>query len=270
MAELTNAMQVLALLDKSNCKKCGMPTCLAFSAAVIRGDKQLSDCPAVDDDTLAQYGGSVQTAESLEDKSAQILDEYKKKVAAIDLEAAARRIGAPFRHGVLTVHCLGKSFGVDTAGEIITDLHVNFWIAAPVFEYILSGGNAAPAGEWVAFRELPDGQNWQAFFKDRCETPFKNVADTNPDFFDTLIQLFSGKQVEKHYKSDVSLVLHPLPRLPLLICYWKPDEGLPSDLNLFFDVTAAQNLGTGDIYRLCTGLVLMFSKIAESHSFDVS
>ena len=93
----------------------------------------------------------------------------------------------------------------------------------------------------------------------------KKVADSYPDFFSDLLHLFAGKQVKKHYDSDISLVLHPLPKVPVLICYWKPEDGLESDLNLFFDATAEENLNIGSIFALGTGLVRMFEKIALRH-----
>ncbi len=53
---LNNVMDVFKLLEKSNCKKCEMPTCLAFAAAVFQGRKPLSDCPHLDAETPARYG----------------------------------------------------------------------------------------------------------------------------------------------------------------------------------------------------------------------
>jgi hypothetical protein len=63
----------------------------------------------------------------------------------------------------------------------------------------------------------------------------------------------------------VSLVLHPLPLVPILICYWKPDEGLESALNLFFDESAEDNLSIEGIYSLGTGITWMFQKLAITH-----
>ena len=68
-----------------------------------------------------------------------------------------------------------------------------------------------------------------------------------------------------HYESDISLVLHPLPKLPMLICYWKPEDGLESSLNLFFDKTASDNINVESVYSLGTGLVTMFEKVAKRH-----
>jgi hypothetical protein len=48
-----------------------------------------------------------------------------------------------------------------------------------------------------------------------------------------MIQLFNGKAVEQQYAADISLVLHPLPKVPILICYWKPEDGMASSLHIF-------------------------------------
>lgn len=49
------------------------------------------------------------------------------------------------------------------------------------------------------------------------------------------------------------------------ICYWKPEDGLESSLNIFFDATAEDNLGIESIYALAAGLVRMFENIALRH-----
>jgi len=71
--------------------------------------------------------------------------------------------------------------------------------------------------------------------------------------------------VERHYSSDISLVLYPLPKIPVLICYWKPEDGMASDLTLFFDSAVEENLTIDSIYILCTGMTRMFEKIVQSH-----
>lgn len=269
MPELKNAIDVLKLTDKSNCRECGLPTCLAFSAAVINGAKQLENCPKLDGDTLSQYQGAVQERDSVERQAEKAMEEMQRQIESTDLKAAARRIGAPFENDRLTIQCLGKEVSIDAGGGISTDIHVNPWIVGPLFNYILASEGVETTGNWVPLRDLPGGQDWQPFFRQRCEKPCKKVADTNPDFFGDLISLFSGKKVENHYESDVSLVLHPLPKVPILICYWKADGDLPSDLNIFFDETAERNLIIDSIYVLGTGLVLMFEKIARNHGYEL-
>ena len=49
-----------------------------------------------------------------------------------------------------------------------------------------------------------------------------------------ILQIDKVKAVVGIPESDVALVLHPLPRVPMLICYWHAEDGMASDLNLFF------------------------------------
>jgi len=95
----------------------------------------------------------------------------------------------------------------------------------------------------------------------------KHVADTYTDLFDDLVHIFSGRQVAEAFASDISVVLDPLPKVPLMICYWKPEEGLASTLNVFFDETADRNLDIGALFSLGAGLAAMFEKLALRHGF---
>jgi hypothetical protein len=92
------------------------------------------------------------------------------------------------------------------------------------------------------------------------------LADSHTAFFEDLVDIFSGKPVEGLYHSDITVELHPLPLVPLRICYAKPEEGMDSSLNLFFDATAEENLGIQGIYALGTGIVRMFEKLALRHA----
>jgi hypothetical protein len=105
-------------------------------------------------------------------------------------------------------------------------------------------------------------------FQKRCEEPVKRVADVYTDLFDDLVHIFSAKQVEKQFESDISVVLHPLPKVPIMICYWLPEDGLESSLNVFFDQTADKNLDINAVFTLGAGLAQMFGKIALRHGFD--
>jgi len=45
-------LQVLKLLPKSNCGKCGEPTCTVFSLKAVEGVKEAADCPEIDFDNI--------------------------------------------------------------------------------------------------------------------------------------------------------------------------------------------------------------------------
>lgn len=258
-------MELFKLLPKTNCRKCNEPTCLAFAAAVFTGKKQINECPCLDDDILGRFSGTDQKSGPVERDMESARDQLKEKVARIDLKEAARRLNAVFSNGKLTLKTLGKDFSVDSAGNLYSEIHIHPWIAIPVLDYVLRASTTPVSGKWVPFRELKGGKTWAPLFGQRCEKPLKKIADAYTDFFEDLIRLFNGRQVENHYDSDISLVLHPLPKVPMLICYWKPEDGLESTLNLFFDKTAEDQLHVQSLYSLGTGLVVMFEKISLRH-----
>ncbi len=43
-------IEVLKLLPKTNCKKCGLPTCMVFAAQVVEGGRGARQCPELKDD----------------------------------------------------------------------------------------------------------------------------------------------------------------------------------------------------------------------------
>ena len=265
MSELNNPMEILKLLNKSNCRDCKEATCLAFAAAVFKGQKQLDECPHLDSDIIERLGGKTEERVTAEQAQDEAMEQLKTKITTIDLASAAQRLGARFSDNKLTIKVCGKDFSVDSKGKLFSEIHIHPWITGPVLNYIIEGTGRPVSGRWVPFRELEGGKTWYRLFGQRCENPLKKVADTYTDLFEDMIHLFNGKQVEHHYASDIALVLHPLPKVPILICYWKPDDGLESSLNVFFDSTAEENLNIESLYALGTGLTRMFEKIALRH-----
>ena len=57
MIQLTNAMEIFKVLPRTNCKDCRIPTCLAFAAAVFKGEQRLADCPHVERTVLRDFQG---------------------------------------------------------------------------------------------------------------------------------------------------------------------------------------------------------------------
>lgn len=260
-----SAMDVFKLLDKSNCRKCGKPTCLAFAASVFKGERELSDCPLLPAEVIEKHGGQVQKPEDPGERMYEHMESLKKEIAGIRLADRADPLGGRMENGKLVIRVMGKDFRIFPDGRISTDIHVNPWVAIPLLNYILYGKGTDPSGNWVPFRELPGGKDRYPLFEKRAEEGLKKLADNYTELFSDMMHLFSGKKVDNHYESDVALALFPLPKVPLLICYWKPEEGMGSSLNMFFDETAEENLDIGSIFSIGAGIVQMFEKIAMRH-----
>ncbi len=264
--KLKNTLEIYQLLEKSDCKQCGEKTCLAFAGAVFLERRQLQDCPRLSPEMLAAVAAAPENLNALE-PGCEYLNNLKAQIARLDLAAAADRVGGSFAGDRLTVKVLGKDFSVDTAGNLSADIHINPWIAGPFLNYVLSGQGLTPTGKWVSLRELKEGRERYPLFQRRSEQALQQVADNYPDLFDDIVRLFAGKQVPQHFDSDISVVLHPLPKVPVMICYWRPEEDLASNLLVFFDDTADHNLDVDSVFNLGVGMAHMFKKIALRHGF---
>jgi len=268
MPEPKNAMDIYRFLDKSNCRECGEKTCLAFAGAVFMGNRRIDQCPKLDLEIRQRFTGTGPALPSIEQNRDDSLDELKSRIAGIDLAEAAERTGGVFAGDRLSLRVLGKNFSVDTRGNLYADIHINPWVAGPFLCHILFGEGLLPTGDWVSFRELRDGQERYPLFQKRCEEPMKQVADAYTDLFDDMVHLFNGRQVARQFRSDISVVLAPLPRVPIMVCYWAPEEAMASSLHIYFDKTAEKNLDNGALFSLGAGLAVMFGKLSLRHGFE--
>lgn len=266
MPRLNNAMELFKELKRTNCRECGVPTCLAFAAAVLRGDKRLENCPHIDKALLERFNESAPDPTTLEMEQDHSLDPLREKIAEIDFASSLERLGAELTDGKLKIRCLGKDFYVHKDARVTSMMHIHTWVTIPLLYYVVYSEGKEPTGKWVTMRDLKEGAERSPLFERRTVNTLKNIADAHLDLFEDMIQIFNGKRVEGDFGADISVVLHPLPKVPMLFCYWKAEEGIESQAQVFFDATAADNLPIEALYTLCTGLVVMFDKIAHTHT----
>ena len=267
MAHFASAIEVFKLLDRSNCRLCGEKTCMAFAGAVYLGTKSLAACPKLDPATLARFGCGPAVEKGEEEN---IITDLIEQVLRLDPEETAQRTGGMSVSGRIVLKVLGKDFAIDSQGNFITDIHVNPWIVVPFLSYLLRCPAKPLTGRWIAFREIAGGRERYPLFRKRCEEVMQQVADTWPDLFDDIVHLFSGTRVAKQFDSDISVVLHPLPKVPVMICYWRPAEGMASSLNVFFEETVGSRLDTGAVFNLGAGLARMFEVLGLRHGFAIT
>lgn len=257
-------LEVYKLLPQTNCKRCGLPSCLAFSAGVVGGQKKMTDCPELSDEARIILSKNLQKHSAQEPRQAEFIDRLLVKITKLNLATVAGKRGASYANGSITITSLGKDFHIDSSGQMRSDCHIIPWVQAPILSYLCHDTHQQITGRWISFREITGGIDWRGLFRSRCETPLKQLADSNPELLGDLIDLFLGKEVTG-FEADIALVLHPLPHIPICICYQAPDNDLESALNIFFDECCATNLHIKSLYTLCAGLVKMFEKIAVHH-----
>ena len=51
-------IDIYKLLPKTNCKECGLPTCMAFAMKLAQKKAELSECPHASDEAKATLGAA--------------------------------------------------------------------------------------------------------------------------------------------------------------------------------------------------------------------
>ncbi len=267
-------VDILKALDKSNCKECGSPTCLAFAALVIQGKKTLRECPHLSEEAIQALGGDGVGKKGKDDDTRdEQFERLMEEFSGVDFEEAAERIGATVHGGRLGISCLGKIFELDRQGNLYSGCHVNLWVHGPLLDYATHSAGRQLTGDWVPFGDLEQAKDWARFFSHRCEQGMKQIVDDDPDFFFDALSIFSptpvGQKTGKPFSSaDHVTVVYPMPKVPLMIAYWCADAEFESKLTLFFDRSAEVNLGAESIYALVRGMVEMFTRIFSTHGLD--
>jgi len=266
MARFKTPLEIYTLLPRTNCGDCGIATCLAFAAAVLKEEKRPVDCPHLGQEALARLTGNIDRQVNMESSREEQLRELKKKIAATDISSRADCLGARNVGDKLVIVCLGREFAVDCSGEVASQCHTHAWFSLPLLDYILHSEGAEPTHRWAPFRELKQGKIWNPLFEQRCEKPLKRIADSHGELFEDLVSMFSATSSSPAFNADIAVVLSPLPRVPILICYWKPEDGMESQLHLFFDETAERNLPVESLFTMATGIVRMLERIMYKHT----
>jgi len=260
----SNPLTIFRHLEQSNCRECGEKTCLAFAAAVAIGQKPLAACSRLSVAAKAALADALPQAPASQ-HGEEHLAKLKAGLRHIDLAQAAERCGGQYLDGWLTLSILGKACATGQNGNLRTQLHLNPWVLSPFFTYIIGCQGLEPTGRWLSFRDLPGGMDRYPHFRRGAEEAMRGVADRQTSLFADLALIFSAKEQQPHFGADVSVLLLPLPKLPLLLSYWRADEDVASELHIHVDETAAHNLNIDAIHSICVGMATMFGRLAARH-----
>lgn len=269
-------MDVLERLERSNCRECGLPTCMAFAALVVQGQRRLEDCPRLDPVVARELSGRLgETLESAASDREETVEMLRGMMDGIVLADAADRVGGTMVGDRLEIRCFGKSFGLDASGNLHSECHVNLMVQLPLLQYLAHCRGREVEGTWVPFRDLEGSRDWVRFFEHRCEGVIRRFADLDPELFLDTLDLFSARTVERGTSeltatADEVFVLHPLPRLPVLVAYWRQEGEFESRFALLFDRSADENFSAEGIFRLVSGIVEMLRKIMQRHGHVLS
>jgi len=112
---------------------------------------------------------------------------------------------------------------------------------ATILYYFYSSKGSPPAGSWISFSELEDGQFYNKAFLGYTANKLLQHFSTNYQAFDDGCQALCG---EKTSFGDGAFRFQILPRVAILAVYWKGDDEFPPSYKILFEDTADYHLPT--------------------------
>ncbi len=122
-------------------------------------------------------------------------------------------------------------------------------------------------GEWISYKDLPDGRFYMDAFERRAKIPMLRVFGEKPELLPKVAKdLFNAVE---HDEGDFSVLIKALPYVPVLLILWKGDDEFPPEGSILFDRGINKILSAEDIAWL-SGMVVypLIAKIKEYQDED--
>jgi len=245
-------MEVLKRLPRTNCGDCGRPTCLAFATQVIKEGEDLGKCPHLQagDEFGELIRAQQQAGVGRRRESVAISREVlQAKVAPLNFAALAAGLGAEYGEEAGRPYLTMPYFG--NCLQVFKDelryppgALADPWDAILLYNYIASGGNREPTGDWIAYNSLPNSVS-KAKTLARLERELAaHFSSRASGLKERAASLGAAMVSVGGEDADVQDVFQPLPRVPILLLFWDADpaEGFEAQCRLLFDATVSDYL----------------------------
>ena len=181
------------------------------------------------------------------------LEETRRRISSLSPEDTARRTGGREIKEGIELNFLSQKIKITfNPYRFMTSLPYSEKMELFILHYLLFARLVEPRGEWISFREVPSGTFYYPSFRKRCEEVLERIIPGKEERWKNLMEEWHAREEDDSYRLQV------LPRIPVRISYFPPEEELPSRVTILFDSTISLHLPTEDIAimgELITGFV---------------
>jgi hypothetical protein len=249
------AVEIYKLLPKTNCGKCGTPTCFAFAVKLAANQASPDLCPDMTGDARkmldeASAGGRESSGTVFE----QTLEFLRPKIRALNFEQAARQTGARLINpDTLDISFMEKTFRVTK--EKIVDSAGNEpepFISILIYNHLSMPDPPAPAREWITFGSVPASHAKDKAWAGHVEEFIAVHFSGNVDGLKKACLRLGGVPAEIEGSHDAAFEFRLFPHYPALLLFHDalPEENFPAQCSLLLDKTAPSYLDIESIVVL--------------------
>lgn len=132
-----------------------------------------------------------------------------------------------------TVRCSPEKRIIEFADELPYD-RVDFELALVILHYLIHAVDVEPTGKWIGEKDIPGGNVFFYGPHQLPTRPLEELFQIDLEYFDKAAQVLGGV---RENRGDRAYVFQVLPRVPVMLVFWKGDEEFEPKLNFRFDET---------------------------------
>ena len=111
---------------------------------------------------------------------------------------------------------------------------------------------------WLPYRDLKDGAQFSGFIKTNIEDKIAGAFQGKRAALTERLSALGAVRPAEEVQGDIALVVHPLPKVPVLSLFWDRDEEFPASFQFLFDASAPSYL---DLEALAAMLQYIYLKL---------
>ena len=179
----------------------------------------------------------------------------KANLADVALKSGATQVGADLVH----LCFLNRDYLIDRLlGQV--NLHpdkdtepVPIAERLLILHYLVTASGAPPRGEWISFKDLPDGLLYHStFYKRTVKLLLKKFGDSPAK----LVAAASKIGGVKAQMGDAAVIVQAFPKVAVSWVLWQSDDEFPAEGSVLLDRGITDYLPTEDIVVLCQTIAL--------------
>ena len=237
---MRTAVETYKLLPKTNCGKCGTPTCFGFAAKLASHLASPDDCPAITEAARAilreNNKGKNDSPGTVYEQALEVL---KQKIKAVDFKKAAALFGADYLGPeVLELMFLNERYHVTK--EKILDASGNEarpWISILIYNHLCMPDPPEPSGEWISFGAIPQSHAKDKAWIGHVEEVVAKHFSGNAAALRAACERQGGVRTEVKGSQDAAYGFRFFPHYPVLLLFYDevPDENFPAQCKILLD-----------------------------------
>lgn len=196
------------------------------------------------------------------DRLSLLVAQARAQMRAMDPQILARRSGSVWDSGdALGLRFWGELYRVRLPELLIEQTESRArpsdFTQALLLAYLATADGTPPSGQWIAYRDLPDGMFYAQAFRGYAEARLaRELGAGGIDLFRRGMERL-GATPERlgSGAGHAAYSVQVLPRIRLAAVYWLGDEDFPSQASVLFESTAAHYLSTDGLAVLGSHLV---------------